>query len=75
MHWDDKAQVPYIYAPTVEGGWFSTFENTLSIQKKIDYLMSKGLGGMMFWESSGDVRDANSPDSLIGTAAKGLLGK
>jgi len=75
LHWDDQAQVPYVYAPTVEGGWFSTFENTLSIQKKIDYLMSKGLGGMMFWESSGDVRDANSPDSLIGTAAKGLLGK
>jgi hypothetical protein len=29
---------------------------------------------MMFWEASGDVRDSNSPDSLIGTAAKLLNG-
>ncbi len=73
--WDEMAQVPYVYAPTVEGGWFSTFETTQSLEKKIDYLMGKEMGGIMFWESSGDVRDANSPDSLTGTAARLLLGK
>lgn len=73
VYWDDVAQVPYVYAPTVEGGWFSTFENTRSLELKIDYLLSKGLGGMMFWETSGDVRDATSPDSLIGTAARRLM--
>lgn len=73
LNWDASAGVPYVYAPTVEGGWFSTFENTQSLNLKIDYLMSKGLGGVMFWEASGDVRDSNSPDSLIGAAAKRLL--
>lgn len=73
LHWDAAAGVPYVYAPSVDGGWFSTFENTQSLNLKIDYLMSKGLGGMMFWEASGDVRDANSADSLIGTAAKRLI--
>jgi chitinase len=73
LYWDAAAGVPYVYAPTVDGGWFSTFENTQSLNLKIDYLMSKGLGGIMFWEASGDVRDANSADSLIGTAAKRLI--
>ena len=73
VHWDEVAQVPYVYAPTVEGGWFSTFENTRSLEAKIDYLLSKDLGGLMFWEASGDVRDSNSPDSLIGTAARRLM--
>ena len=75
LHWDESAKVPFVYAPTVEGGWFSTYESTQSLEKKIDYLMGKNLGGLMFWESSGDVRDANSPDSLTGTAARLLLGK
>lgn len=73
VFWDEVAQVPYVYASSVEGGWFSTFENTRSLETKIDYLLSKGLGGMMFWEVSGDVRDATSPDSLIGTAARRLM--
>lgn len=73
LHWDAAAGVPYVYAPTVEGGWFSTFENPESLNLKIDYLMAKGLGGMMFWEASADVRDSDSPDSLIGVAAGRLL--
>jgi len=74
-HWDDQAKVPYVYAPSIDGGWFSTYEDTRSLDIKIDYLLSKGMGGMMFWEADADVRDANSPNSLTGLAAKRLLGK
>ena len=73
LYWDEAAQVPYVYAPTVEGGWFSTFENKQSLGKKIDLILAKGLGGMMFWEADADIRDATSPDSLTGFAASRLL--
>jgi len=74
VYWDTQADTPFIYAPTVEGGMFSTFENPEMIAKRVDYIFANQLGGMMFWEASGDVRDSNSPDSLIGTAAKLLNG-
>jgi chitinase len=35
--------------------------------------MSNDYGGMMFWELDADVRDASSPDSLLGLAANRLL--
>jgi chitinase len=73
LYWDEAAQAPYVYAPSIEGGWFSTFENKQSLGKKIDLIMEKGLGGMMFWEADADIRDASSPDSLTGYAASRLL--
>lgn len=72
--WDDAAQVPYVWAPTVEGGMFSTYENPESIANRVDYIFANQLGGMMFWEASADVHDSDSPDSLIGTAARLLQG-
>lgn len=73
LYWDEAAQVPYVYAPSIEGGWFSTFENKQSLGKKIDLIMEKGLGGMMFWEADADIRDKTSPDYLTGYAASRLL--
>ena len=65
--------LPYIWAPNAENGMFSTYENSKSIALRADYIKSKGLGGIMFWEASADVKDGSSPDSLIGTAAAHLL--
>ncbi len=33
---------------------FLTYEDTASLHHKLDYIVSRGLGGMMFWELSGD---------------------
>lgn len=51
-YWDDYAKVPYLYSP--ETKVFITYDDPESINIKIDYLMSKGLGGTMFWEASSD---------------------
>jgi GH18 family chitinase/Ca2+-binding RTX toxin-like protein len=68
--WDNTAKVPYIYSPT-EGGMFSTYENVRSIGAKTDYIRYEGLGGMFFWELSGDLPSSH-PDSLVSKAASAL---
>ncbi|MGD9622965.1 MAG: glycosyl hydrolase family 18 protein, partial [Mycolicibacterium sp.] len=73
VYWDDQAKAPYIYS-TANGGTFITYENPQSLQYKLDYIKSLGLGGVMFWELDSDVRDSNDPRSLIGLAARELLG-
>lgn len=73
LYRDNASQVPYVYAPTKEGGWFSSFEDTTSLGTKLDYIMANDYGGMMFWELDADVRNASSPDSLLGLAASRLL--
>ncbi|KAI1288560.1 endochitinase [Xylaria venustula] len=37
-----------------------SYDNVASVQKKVIYLRSKGLGGTMFWEASGDRADNGS---------------
>jgi len=70
--WDDAAMVSYVYSPE-NGGTFMTHEDQASVNAKIDYVMAEELGGVFFWELSGDVEDSNSPDSLIALAADRLL--
>ncbi|KAF7871907.1 uncharacterized protein EAF02_009012 [Botrytis sinoallii] len=43
-----------------------SYDNVKAIQTKAEYIMSSGLGGAMFWESSGDRNDSKS---LISTTA------
>jgi chitinase len=73
VYWDDVAKAPYIYS-TANGGTFISYENPQSLQYKLDYIKELGLGGIMFWELDSDVRNSDDPDSLIGLAAKELLG-
>lgn len=68
-YWDAEAMVPYVYNPSL--GMFSTYEDTQSVQAKLDYIAAQHLGGMFFWDLSGDVRDA-SADSLVTRAAARL---
>lgn len=73
LYRDNASQVPYVYAPTKDGGWFSSYEDTTSLGTKLDYILGNDYGGMMFWELDADVRDSSSPDSLLGLAANRLL--
>jgi chitinase len=50
--WNDTAKVPYLYNST--NGNFITYDDSESFGHKIDFIKSKGLGGAMFWEFSGD---------------------
>ncbi len=51
-YWDDKAQVPYLW--NKESNVFISYEDEMSIAKKMEYLKKKGLSGVMFWEYSDD---------------------
>jgi chitinase len=50
--WDADAQAPYAYNATEKK--FATYEDTKSIEAKTKYVLDKKLGGIMFWEISGD---------------------
>ena len=70
-YWDNEAKVPYIYSPTANGGFFSTYEDSQSIGLKTNYIKNMGLGGMFFWDISSDL-PSNNKDSLINNAHKYL---
>ncbi|HUI64034.1 MAG TPA: glycoside hydrolase family 18 protein [Bacteroidota bacterium] len=50
--WDSVAQAPYAYSASA--GLFATFDDPRSIDLKTRYALRNRLGGIMFWELSGD---------------------
>jgi chitinase len=54
---------------------FITFESPRSLKAKLELIQEEGLGGVMFWELSGDVRDPESENSLLGTIHRELGGE
>jgi chitinase len=54
-HWDTTAQAAYSYNPGKM--LFATYDNQRSIALKTKYALLNKLGGIMFWELSGDKRD------------------
>jgi chitinase len=67
---DMKAVGAYTYNPSSKE--LVTFDTPNTVRRKVKYIQKQGLGGVMWWESSGDKK--NSDDALIPLAAK-LLGK
>jgi len=53
--WDDVAAVPYLFNATQKE--FISFDDERSIETKASYVAARGLGGVMFWELSGDNGD------------------
>lgn len=51
-YWDDVAQAPYAYSSRRQE--FASFDNEKSIRLKTRYAREKQLGGVMFWELTGD---------------------
>lgn len=75
VSFDEAARAPSLYGANLSsglssGGLFVTFENTASLAEKLSAAKSLGLGGVMFWELSGDVRDVTDADSLLGVMAR-----
>lgn len=54
-HWDSVAQAPYLYNPNQM--IFATYDDTRSISIKTRYALMQELGGIMFWQLSGDKAD------------------
>ena len=52
--WDVDAQAPYLQGP--EG--FIGYDDPRSVRRKVDYLRSADLRGIMFWHYNGDHEDA-----------------
>lgn len=51
-HWDSVAQAPFLYNPNQKV--FATYDDPRSLAIKTRYAFSQGLGGIMFWQLSGD---------------------
>ncbi len=49
-YWDDKAQAPWLY----KDGEFISYDDERSIAAKCEYLLQKGLLGIMYWEHGCD---------------------
>ena len=51
-HWDDIAKAPYVYNP--EKKIFVTYDDKQSVELKMKYVIDNNLGGIMFWQLTGD---------------------
>jgi chitinase len=53
-NWDEAASVPYV---TYNGQYYCGYDNPKSIALKGEWLLAKGMKGMMFWDYDGDDAD------------------
>jgi len=65
-YWDDVAKAPYAYNPRRQE--FATFDDKRSIQLKTKYARDKHLGGIMFWELTGDTPRNGLLEAMYGAA-------
>jgi chitinase len=64
-YWDAAASAPYLYS--AEQKIFVTYDDPESLAAKCTYVMTHGLGGVMFWQYSDDPSGA-----LLQTIARTL---
>jgi chitinase len=64
--WDPVGQVPFVHAPSIQGGTFITYDDEESTGLKLDWLEQRNLRGVMFWELSGDLTDGTGLLPLLG---------
>ena len=69
-YWDAKAAVPYLYSE--QAGIFVSYEDEESVAKKCEFVMERGLGGVMFWEYFNDPSGAllDAVDAGLGRGAE-----
>jgi chitinase len=62
LYRDEAAQAPYAYNKSK--GLFATFDDPVSIARKTQYVIEKGMGGIMFWELSIDKQTGGMLDAI-----------
>jgi chitinase len=62
QYWDNKAKAPYAYNSSTKT--FATFDNLRSVMEKTKYAKARNLGGVMFWELSGDKESGGLLDMI-----------
>ena len=65
--WDEAAQASFFY----NGDLWIGYDSPRALRRKLEYARDLGLGGVMFWEASTDVR-GDGTDSLIRVASETL---
>jgi chitinase len=50
-NWDEAASVPYV---TFNADYYCGYDNEKSIAIKAEWLLQKGMKGMMYWDYDGD---------------------
>jgi chitinase len=68
-HWDDLAKVPYLTNPN--NTKLLSFDDTISVRFKCEYVQQKNLGGVIIWELSQD--DMGNQQPLLETIGKVLM--
>ncbi len=63
--WDSVAHAPYWYDPGQK--LFATFDDLRSVAFKTRYALHRGLGGIMFWELTGDTPRGGLLESITRT--------
>ncbi len=51
-YWDDNAKAPYIYDSARQ--IFISYDDAMSVGYKCDYVMTKGVAGIMYWDNGSD---------------------
>ncbi len=75
-YWDPVSSAPYLYS--AEKQIFVSYEDTQSIAAKSNYVLAHKLGGVMFWDYSGDpsgvllqaIQSSLHPQATGGASAK-----
>lgn len=57
-HWDDRAKSPYLWNPTSRT--FISYADPESLRYRVDYVKSKKLAGVMFWEYIYDLQQKSA---------------
>ncbi len=68
-YWDSTAHAPYAYNAAEK--LFATFDDRRSVSEKTAYALREGLGGIMFWELSGDIAKDGLLHSIDSTRIAG----
>ena len=61
-HWDSIAQAPYLF--NAKNSIFITYDDTESIGLKTKYALKEQLGGIMFWQLTGDTTENGLLDAI-----------
>jgi chitinase len=57
--WDDQCKVPYLI--NSDKTYIITYDDTNSIKQKCDYIINKGLGGIIIWKIGMDYSETTAP--------------